>query len=146
MCFLSGFQILISPILSSIVTSNYLTKSRPKMNRSESWRFSTTRKFIQRFLHPIWRYVIVVLPDTQVALRLAAASLKFMSVRWSFVKLIILHVFIGITLTTDPVSSSPVTLIFFPSVCSSHICFVSIVYRILFRHGVMTNLRTFNSS
>ena len=41
--FFSGFLILISPILRSIVTSKLLTKSRPKVNWSESSGFSTTR-------------------------------------------------------------------------------------------------------
>ena len=60
--FLSGFLILISPLLGSIITSKLLTKSCTWMIRSETYRFSTTRKLIHRLRPPIWTTVFGVLP------------------------------------------------------------------------------------
>ena len=55
------FLILISPLLRSIITSKFMAKSRPRLNRSQSsTRFSTTRKQIQTFRSPILRTVIGV--------------------------------------------------------------------------------------
>ena len=46
--FRSGFLILIRPLFKSIITSKFRTKSRHRMNWSETSKFSTTRKLIQR--------------------------------------------------------------------------------------------------
>ena len=49
----SGFLILIRPLFKSIITSKFRTKSRPRMSWSESSKFLTTRKLIQRSRPPM---------------------------------------------------------------------------------------------
>ena len=62
--FRSGFLILIRPLLKSIIKSKFLTKFLPKMNWSDSSKFSTSRKLILRSRPPMWRTVIGVLAAT----------------------------------------------------------------------------------
>ena len=70
--FLSGFGILNMALFRSIVTSKFLMKSLPKLNWSDSSRFSTTRKLIHRL--PRFRAIIGVLPSTRSAAPFVCSS------------------------------------------------------------------------
>ena len=116
---LSGFRILNIALFKSIVTSKFLMKSLPKMNWSDSSRFSTTRKLIHRLRSPRFRAIIGVLPSTRSATLFAADSRFLESIKSSLLKPIRSQVSIGITLKTAPVSSYPRNLVFLPLMSST---------------------------
>ena len=112
--FLTGFRILNMVLFSSIVTSKFLMKSLPKMNWSDSSRFSTTRNLIHRLSTPSFRAFIGVLPSTRSAPLFAADSRILEFTKMSLSKPIRSQVSIGITLKTAPVWSYPRNWVFLP--------------------------------
>ena len=115
--YLSGFRILNMALFRSIVTSKFLMKSLPKMNWSDSSRFSITRKLIHRLRSPRFRAIIGVLPSFWC---LFAADSRFLeSIESSLSKPIRTQVSIGIMLKTAPVSSNPRNCVFLPLMSST---------------------------
>ena len=81
--FLSGFRIPNIALLRSIVTSKFLMKTLPKINWSDSSRFSTTSKLINKLRSPRFRAIIGVFPGTRSTPLFAADNCILESIKSS---------------------------------------------------------------